>query len=235
MIRLMSIFTAAIVAAAVVMGAGYPAPTDVGDPPPTPPDPPAPPEVVPDENPDTQTRNKTVTEEQPANPVVIIETSMGTIKAELWKDKAPITVANFETYVARKFYDGLIFHRVMKDFMIQGGGFDADMKQKATLDQIKNEATADKPNDRGTLAMARTAVIDSATSQFFINLVDNGFLNHRDDSPRGFGYCAFGKVIEGMDVVDKIGAVAVKFNNSPRPEKSVPIDPVFIKSIRRAE
>ena len=116
--------------------------------------------------------------------------------------------------------------------MIQGGGFDPAMKQKAMHDPIKNEASADKPNSRGTLAMARTAVVDSATAQFFINLVDNDFLDHRGDSPREFGYCAVGRVIEGMDVVDKIGAAAT--GRVGRYE-DVPVNMVQIKSIRRAE
>jgi len=163
---------------------------------------------------------------------VTIETTLGTIKAELWADKAPVTVKNFLAYVDEKFYDGLIFHRVIKGFMIQGGGFDAAMKQKATHEQIKNEASADKKNDRGTLAMARTNVVDSATAQFFINLVDNDFLNHRDETAGGFGYCAFGKVIDGMDVVDKIGAVAT---GRVGRYDDVPVDQVQIKSIRRAE
>ena len=167
------------------------------------------------------------------NPVVIIETSMGTITAELWADKAPITVKNFLRYTDEKHFDGLIWHRVMKGFMIQGGGFDATMRQRTVHDPIKNEATADKKNDRGTLAMARTGVVDSATAQFFINLknndfLDNGFVNR---GVRSFGYCAFGKVTEGMDVVDKIGAVAVANAGG---HQAVPTTPVLIKSIRRA-
>ena len=167
-----------------------------------------------------------------SRPVVIIETSMGVIKAELWADTAPLTVKNFLDYADAKHFDGLIFHRVMKGFMIQGGGFDPAMKEKATRDQIRNEAGIDKKNDRGTLAMARTPVVDSATSQFFINLADNEFLNHRDKTPRGFGYCAFGKVIEGMDVVDKIGAVSV---GNAAGHENVPTTPVLIKSIRRGK
>ena len=167
-----------------------------------------------------------------AGPVVIIETSMGVIKAELWADTAPLTVENFLAYADAKHFDGLIFHRVIQGFMIQGGGFDPAMKEKPTRDPIKNEAGGDKKNDRGTLAMARTSVIDSATSQFYINLVDNHGLNHRDETFRGFGYCAFGKVIEGMDVVDKIGAVPVG-NTAGR--ANVPSTPVLIKSIRRGK
>jgi len=162
---------------------------------------------------------------------VVIETSLGTIKAELWADKAPVTVANFLKYTDDKFFDGLIFHRVISGFMIQGGGFSPDMRQKRpTYDPIKNEAKSDVKNVRGTLAMARTGVIDSATSQFFINLVDNGFLDHKDDTDRGFGYCAFGKVTEGMDVVDAIAKVATGNANQ---HQNVPNVPVVIKSVRR--
>ncbi len=177
---------------------------------------------------------KTVSEpeKKTANPVVVIETSMGTIKAELWADKAPITVKNFLQYTDEKFYDGLIFHRVIDGFMVQGGGFSPAMQQKDGHDQIKNEAAADKLNSRGTLAMARTGVVDSATSQFFINLADNDFLNHRDETSRGYGYCAFGKVTEGMDVVDKIAKVKT---GNKGPFQDVPVEAVVIKTIRRAE
>jgi cyclophilin family peptidyl-prolyl cis-trans isomerase len=163
-------------------------------------------------------------------PVVVIDTSMGEITAELWDDSAPQTVKNFLGYVDDKHFDGLIFHRVMQGFMIQGGGFDQMMSEKTTRSPVKNEASVDKDNDRGTLAMARTTVVDSATSQFFINLVDNEGLNHRDSSSHGFGYCAFGKVTDGMDVVDEIAAVAVANAGG---HESVPIKPVIIKSIRR--
>ena len=138
-------------------------------------------------------------------PVVLLETSMGNIKVELYPDKAPISVANFLAYVKDGHYDGLIFHRVIKDFMIQGGGFTPDMREKRPgRPPIRNEAGNGLVNDRGTIAMARTNVVDSATAQFFINTVKNDFLNHKDETPRGFGYAVFGKVIEGMDVVDKI-------------------------------
>ena len=167
-----------------------------------------------------------------AMPQVTIETSMGTITAELWADKAPATVENFFAYVDGQYYDGLIFHRVIDGFMIQGGGFDEKMVQKQTRPPIKNEASADKRNARGTLAMARTSVVDSATSQFFINLVDNKFLDHRNKTPQGFGYAAFGKVVSGLDVVDKIGKVKTGVS---RGQKDVPTVPVVIKSIRRAE
>ena len=120
-----------------------------------------------------------------SNPVVVMETNKGSIKIEVWEDKAPISAANFLRYVDESYYDGLIFHRVIPGFMAQGGGFSEDMVQKSTFESIKNEASAALPNKRGTLAMARTNVVDSATSQFFINLVDNDFLNHTDNTPRG--------------------------------------------------
>ncbi len=162
-------------------------------------------------------------------PVVILSTSHGDIKVELNADKAPITVKNFLSYVDDEYYDDTIFHRVIPDFMIQGGGFTEDMKQKDTKAQIKNEADNGLKNDRGTLAMARTQVKDSATSQFFINLKDNDFLNHGD---RDFGYAVFAKVIDGMDVVDKIAKVKTGRKGG---HGDVPAEAVVIKSIRRAE
>jgi len=185
-----------------------------------------------------QTQIVAATAQQPAAPaakesnvVVVIETSLGTITAELYPDKAPASVANFLAYADEKFYDGTIFHRVMKDFMIQGGGFTTQMKQKPTKAPIKNEADNGLANDRGTLAMARTMVVDSATSQFFINHgANNGFLNHTAKTDRGYGYAVFGKVIAGMDVVDKIAAVET---GSVGPFQNVPLTPVEIKSIRR--
>ncbi len=142
------------------------------------------------------------------NPVVLLKTSMGNIKVELNPEKAPITVSNFLSYVKEGHYDGLIFHRVIREFMVQGGGFTKDMREKRPAHPpIRNEAGNGLKNDRGTLAMARTGVVDSATAQFFINVVNNDFLNHVDNTPRGFGYAVFGKVVEGMDVVDKIRAV----------------------------
>lgn len=164
------------------------------------------------------------------NPVVVMETNKGTIKIELWADEAPITVENFLRYTDGGFYDGLIFHRVIDGFMIQGGGFDPDMVQKSTFDPIKNEATNGESNDRGTLAMARTNVVDSATSQFFINLVDNDFLNHTSETPRGYGYAVFGEVIEGMDVVDTIAKVQT---GNVRGYGDVPTEPVIINSVSR--
>ncbi len=162
------------------------------------------------------------------NPVVVLETNKGAIKIELWADKAPISVENFLRYTENDFFDGLIFHRVIPGFMVQGGGFDPDMVQKPPYEAIKNEASASVPNNRGTLAMARTNVVDSATSQFFINLVDNDFLNHTDETPRGFGYAVFGAVIEGMDVVDSIATVATGTGRGGH--QNVPNEPVIITS-----
>jgi cyclophilin family peptidyl-prolyl cis-trans isomerase len=167
-----------------------------------------------------------------ANPVVIMETSLGNIKIELWADQAPVTVKNFLQYTDEKFYDGTIFHRVIPGFMIQGGGFTPDMKQKQTHGQIKNEAKTEMKNDRGTIAMARTDVVDSATCQFFINVADNAPLNHRDETQRGFGYCAFGKVTEGMDVADKIVAAQT---TTVGMHKNVPVEPIVLKSVRKVE
>lgn len=169
-------------------------------------------------------------EEKTSKPVIVIETSMGKVRAELWPGKAPKTVANVLAYIDDEYYDGLIFHRVIDDFMIQGGGFTPDMKKKPARAPVANEARADTPNRRGTLAMARTPQVDSATSQFFINLADNDFLNHRNKSPRGFGYCVFGEVVEGMDVVDKIAKVKT---GNVKGYSDVPLEPVIIKSIRR--
>jgi cyclophilin family peptidyl-prolyl cis-trans isomerase len=163
------------------------------------------------------------------NPSIVIATSMGTIKAELFEDKAPITVKNFLAYVDEKFYDGTIFHRVIPNFMIQGGGFLPGMKQKTTKPPIKNESGNRMANDKGTLAMARTNVADSATSQFFVNLEDNQFLN-KSQAQDKVGYCVFGKVTDGIDVVDKIKAVAT---GSKGGHGDVPVQDVVIQSIRR--
>jgi peptidyl-prolyl cis-trans isomerase B (cyclophilin B) len=166
---------------------------------------------------------------QEKNPMVLLETSLGNIKIELYRDKAPITVENFLRYVNDRFYDGTIFHRVIPDFMIQGGGFDQEMRQKPTRPPIKNEADNGLKNQAGTVAMARTSVVDSATSQFFINTKDNPFLDHRDNSAAGYGYAVFGKVVEGMDVVHKIEHV----KTGPRAgHRDVPLEPVVIRSAR---
>ncbi len=162
------------------------------------------------------------------NPMVVMSTSMGDVKIELFEDKAPETVKNFLGYVNDKFYDGTIFHRVIPNFMIQGGGFDKDMTQKQTKAPIKNEAGNGLKNDTGTLAMARTNVVDSATAQFFINVKDNAFLNHRDETVPGFGYAVFGKVVDGMDVVHKIEHVQTSNKGM---YENVPVEPVVIKSI----
>jgi peptidyl-prolyl cis-trans isomerase B (cyclophilin B) len=164
------------------------------------------------------------------NPSIVITTSLGTIKAELFEDKAPITVKNILSYVDEKYYDGTIFHRVIPNFMIQGGGFEPGMKEKKTKPPIKNESGNRVANDRGTLAMARTNVADSATSQFFINLEDNQFLN-KSQAQDKVGYCVFGKVTAGMDVVDKVKAVAT---GSKGGHGDVPVQDVVIQSIRRA-
>jgi cyclophilin family peptidyl-prolyl cis-trans isomerase len=162
------------------------------------------------------------------NPVVVIETSKGTITAELDAEKAPISVKNFLAYVDKGHFDGTIFHRVIPGFMIQGGGYTADTREKDTAAPIKNEGGNGLKNARGTLAMARTNVPDSATSQFFINLVDNGFLD-RAQSRDGVGYAVFGKVIDGMDVVDEIA----KVKTGNRPTSDWPVEPIVIKSVKR--
>lgn len=164
-------------------------------------------------------------------PHVVMKTSLGEMTIELYPDKAPISVKNFLDYVDAKFYDGTIFHRVIPTFMIQGGGFGGDMQQKPTRAPIKNEAGNGLKNTVGTLAMARTNVVDSATAQFFINTVDNGFLDHRDETQAGFGYAVFGKVVNGLDVVKKIAAVPT---TTKAPYQNVPVTPVVIESVRVA-
>ncbi len=151
-----------------------------------------------------------------ADPQVDIKTSQGTIRLELYAAKAPKSVENFLQYVKDGHYNGTVFHRVIKDFMIQGGGFDKDMRQKPTRGQIKNESTNGLVNDIGTVAMARTSVRDSATSQFFINTKNNEFLNYSGETPQGYGYAVFGKVVAGMDVVMKIGGTATGAGDVPR-------------------
>lgn len=163
------------------------------------------------------------------NPVVAMETSKGTIKIEVYPDKAPETVANFLRYVDDGFYNGTIFHRVKPNFMIQGGGMTPDMTEKQTRAPIKNESANGLANLRGTIAMARTPDPHSASSQFFINHRTNGFLN-RDSAQDGWGYCVFGKVTEGMDVVDAIAAVPT---GNKAGHADVPVEPVVIKSVKR--
>lgn len=158
--------------------------------------------------------------------IVVLETSKGNIEIELFEKQAPITTKNFLDYATEGFYDGLIFHRVIDGFMIQGGGFDKDMNEKQTKEPIKNEAGNGLKNEKYTVAMARTMVVDSATSQFFINVADNDFLNHADDSARGFGYAVFGKVVSGMDVGDIIKSVNT---GSVKSFQDVPVEPVIIE------
>jgi len=163
-------------------------------------------------------------------PRVTLETSLGKITLELFDKDAPISVENFLKYVDNGYYDGLIFHRVIPGFMIQGGGMNPDMTQKKTLPPIKNEATNGALNRTGTIAMARTSIIDSATSQFFINVNDNHFLNHTSKTPQGFGYAVFGHVVDGMDVVRKIEAVETGFCAG---HDDVPLEAVtIIKAVR---
>jgi cyclophilin family peptidyl-prolyl cis-trans isomerase len=162
------------------------------------------------------------------NPVVVISTSLGDLKVELYPDKAPVTVKNFLDYVDSKFYDGTIFHRVIANFMIQGGGYEPGMREKQTGAPIKNESSNGLNNTRGTIAMARKPDPDSATAQFYLNVVDNDFLD-RARAADHVGYCVFGKVIDGMDVVDKIKNVPTRRGTN------MPTEDVVIKSIRRVQ
>jgi len=164
----------------------------------------------------------------PGNPIVIIQTSMGSITVELFKDQAPVSVANFLEYVRDGFYPGTIWHRVVPGYVIQGGGFTADLAEKPTRPPIQNEATNGLSNRRGTVAMARTRTLRSATSQFYINLSDNPSLDHQGFSPDVFGYAVFGRVIAGMDVVDRIGQVKT---GDKAGMEDVPLEPVFITSV----
>lgn len=164
-----------------------------------------------------------------ANPKVKIETNMGEIEIELFKEKAPIGVKNFLDYVKENYYAGTIFHRVIPGFMIQGGGFKPDLTKKETKSPIKNEADNGLKNEAGTLAYARTNIVNSATSQFFINLVNNSYLNHRAKTPTGYGYAVFGKVTKGMPVVNKIAKVKT---GSQKGYRDVPTNPVIIKSVK---
>ena len=167
------------------------------------------------------------------NPIVTITMENGDVmKAELYPEVAPNTVNNFISLIKKGYYDGLIFHRVINGFMIQGGGFEPGMKQKATKDPIKNEANNGLKNTRGTLAMARTQAPHSATAQFFINVVDNDFLNFSGESLQGWGYCVFAEVVEGMDVVDKIKGVATGRSGM---HQDVPKEDVIIESVTVSE
>lgn len=160
--------------------------------------------------------------------MITLQTSMGNITLELDTANTPVTAENFLSYAKSGHYDGTIFHRVMNGFMIQGGGFDANMKQKSTQATIKNEAKTGGENKRGTIAMARTSDPHSASAQFFINVVDNDFLNFTAESGNGWGYCVFGKVVEGMDVVDQIKKVAT---TSKAGHQNVPVDAVVIEKV----
>lgn len=171
-----------------------------------------------------------------AHPQVKLETTQGTIVLELYENKAPVTVANFLEYVKSGFYDGTVFHRVIPGFMIQGGGFTKDLRHKPTRKPIDNEADNGLENERGTIAMARTSNPDSATAQFFINLVNNASLNHRDDTPQRAGYAVFGKVIKGMDTVGRIARVATgSAAIQGYPARNVPKKPVIITHARRID
>ncbi|HXH76262.1 MAG TPA: peptidylprolyl isomerase [Bacteriovoracaceae bacterium] len=165
-----------------------------------------------------------------ANPLVTMETSLGSVEIELNEAKAPVSVKNFLSYVDKKFYDNTIFHRVINNFMIQGGGFTKDMKEKKTGKSITNEAANGLQNSVGTIAMARTSDPNSATSQFFINVSNNSSLNYTGPGPSAIGYAVFGKVINGMHIVERIKAVKTGTISG---YSDVPMDPVIIKSIRR--
>jgi len=171
------------------------------------------------------TSNATASEKKKENPEITLETTKGKIVLQLDQQKAPITVGNFLEYVKSRHYDNTIFHRVIKGFMIQGGGFTSDMHQKPVNDPIKNEADNGLKNERGTIAMARTPNPHSATAQFFINTVDNPFLDHKGKDMQGWGYAVFGKVIEGMEVVDTIAGVKTGTKGG---HQDVPIEPVVI-------
>lgn len=170
------------------------------------------------------------TQEKAGNPMVLMKTNMGSIKIELFEKEAPLTVKNFLNYVDKKFYEGTTFHRIVPGFVIQGGGFDKDMMKKATLEPIKNEATNGLKNLKGTLSMARTSDINSATSQFFVNLKDNAALDHTDVTSRGYGYAVFGKVVEGMEIVEKIAKAKTTIKAGM---KDVPEKPIIIESVTR--
>ena len=165
----------------------------------------------------------------PGNPVAVISTTLGDISVELFKDKAPVSVENFLGYASRGFFAGTIFHRVVRGFVIQGGGFTAALDEKPTREPIQNEATNGLRNVRGTLAMARTSARRSATSQFYINVSDNAQLDHRGLTPSDFGYAVFGRVLTGMDVVDRIASVPT---GVAKGMEDVPLQPVVIKSVK---
>jgi cyclophilin family peptidyl-prolyl cis-trans isomerase len=165
-----------------------------------------------------------------ANPQVELKTSMGAIVVELYPDKAPQTVANFLQYVKDRHYDGSIFHRVIPGFMIQGGGFTPAFEQKPTRSPVRNEANDELKNTLGTIAMARTSDPHSATAQFFINVADNSSLDFRFPTQEGYGYCVFGKVVKGIDIVQRIAKV--RTGPGPAPHRNVPVKPVIIEHAR---
>ena len=185
-------------------------------------DPQDPPEKVP---PASEGQGKSQESERPR---VIIKTSVGDIVLELDRKRAPLTVENFLQYANEGFFNGTIFHRVIPNFMIQGGGMEPGMKKKPTRSPIRNEATNGLKNKTGTIAMARTSVVDSATAQFFINCKDNSFLDHRDTSSQGYGYAVFGQVVEGMDVVRRIEKAPT---GTKGPYRDVPVEDILIVSV----
>ena len=172
--------------------------------------------------------NNGVNAEMTTNTIITVKTSLGDIKLELFNDKAPITAENFEKYIKSNYFTNSIFHRVIKDFMVQGGGFTPEMEEKETMSPIKNEANNKISNERGTIAMARTNDPHSASAQFFINLKDNTFLDFKSETTQGWGYCVFGKITEGIEVIDEIAMVDT---GSYGPHQDVPKDPVIIKEI----
>ena len=167
-----------------------------------------------------------------SNPLVLLETTSGDILIELFPEEAPASVANFLAYVDEGFYENTIFHRVIKDFMVQGGGLDIRMNTKETRDPIVNEANNGLKNERGTVAMARTSEVHSATCQFFINTADNDCLNHSEETPQGYGYAVFGRVVEGMDIVEKIEKAKTKNTDW---YDDVPVDSIMITACSRFE
>jgi cyclophilin family peptidyl-prolyl cis-trans isomerase len=175
-----------------------------------------------------QTQTATQPPAAAANPQVVVDTSLGSFTIELFQDKAPVSVENFLQYVREGFYAGTIFHRVVAGYVVQGGGYTPDLREKPTRPPIQNEATNGLSNQRGTVAMARTRTVRSGTSQFFVNVVDNRRLDHTGYAPDDFGYAVFGRVVEGMDVVDRISKVPTTIKDGM---ESVPIDPVIIKGI----
>jgi peptidyl-prolyl cis-trans isomerase B (cyclophilin B) len=168
-----------------------------------------------------------------ATPQVELKTTMGTVVIELYPDKAPLTVGNFLQYVKDQHYDGTVFHRVIPGFMVQGGGFGPDFSERKVRKPVRNEASNGLRNEPGTIAMARTPDPHSATAQFFINVADNEFLNFRFPTQEGYGYCVFGKVVNGMDVVNRI--VKVQTGPGPAPHANVPVKPIIIESAKVLE